>query len=343
MTDPGAPPAPSLDEGSSTAGSSPTGPSEVGAARWSPLPAVERCQVCGGSLANPAGCYACAPQAAPAGDQGVAARPTAQVRPMGLALTEVLRGVGYLPRGAWFLLRTPRLWKLATIPLLINLAAVVLAWVAAHYLLAPWLQRATGPEAFADWNGWLWGSLAWAIGWVGWAVGLVAQLLVPILATWLLVAFPLGILYKLLFVPFMEALGAAADGELLGAGGTSLRFETRRFAILWGMLDAIVLGLLQGLLLLALIPINLIPLLGSVVWLILPPAIFASMDFSDLHLVRRDYTTREKLRLWWAHQWRFLGYGASFCFFLTIPVLNALVIPAATVGGAMLYLELDRK
>ena len=92
-----------------------------------------------------------------------------------------------------------------------------------------------------------------------------------------------------------------------------------------------------------LLPINLIPFLGSAVWLVLPPAIFAGMDYSDINLVRRTYSTREKMRLWSLHQWRFLGYGFSFCFLIAIPIVNIFVIPAACAGGAILFLELDRK
>lgn len=109
------------------------------------------------------------------------------------------------------------------------------------------------------------------------------------------------------------------------------------------ILDAILLTSLQGLLYLLLLPINLLPFLGSVVWVVLPPAIFAGMDYSDINLVRRRYTIREKMRLWRAHEWRFLGYGMSFFFLITLPVVNAVAIPCAAVGGALLYLELDRK
>jgi CysZ protein len=295
-----------------------------------------RCVVCGDLLHAPSGCFACRDDL-----QGEVPE---LIRPKGVAVGEVFRGALYLPRGALLLLRTPRLWKLAAVPLLINLVAVVLAWSFAHFVVVPWLKAHTGSSALAGWDGWFWGTLAWFAGWLGWALGLVAELIVPILATWLLVAFPLGILYKLLFVPFMEALGSATDRTLLVDGRRGvLEYQKSQLTIVRGMVDAVLLGLLQGLVLLILLPINLIPVAGSLVWLIVPPAVFACMDFSDLHLVRRGYATREKLRLWWTHHWRFLGYGASFFLFLTIPVINAFVIPAATVGGALLYLELDRK
>ena len=67
------------------------------------------------------------------------------------------------------------------------------------------------------------------------------------------------------------------------------------------------------------------------------------MDYTDINLVRRDYTTREKLHLWRSYQWRFFGFGLAFFVFITLPLLNAFVIPAAATGGALLYIELERK
>ena len=302
---------------------------EVGAA----LGAV-RCQVCGDLLAAPSGCPACRDEL-----KGEAPQ---LVRPRGLAPFEVLRGMLYLPRGALHLLRNPRLWKLAAVPLLINFGVVLLALGLSWFFVVPYIEGVTGEEALKDWTGW-WVPLSYAVWFLGKAFEVLAVVFLPLIASWLLVAFPLGIVYKALFIPFMERLGAATDRSLLVGDQERLQFQTSQLSILWGIVDAVVLGLLQGLVFLILLPMNFVPLLGSIVWLLLPPAIFASMDFSDIHLVRRGYGTKEKMKLWWEHQWRFLGYGLSFCFFLTLPVLNAFAIPAATVGGALLYLELDRK
>ena len=323
------PPAESGKPGPEPAAKLPVAGAEVGAA----VGAV-RCQVCGNLLAAPSGCPACR-------DEFKGEAPEL-IRPRGLAPFEVLRGMLYLPRGALHLLRNPRLWKLAAVPLLINFGVVFLALAVSWFFVVPYIEGVTGEEALKDWSGW-WVPLSYAVWFLGKAFEVLAVVFLPLIASWLLVAFPLGIVYKALFIPFMERLGAATDRSLLVGDQERLQFQTSQLSILWGIVDAVVLGLLQGVVFLILLPMNFVPLLGSIVWLLLPPAIFASMDFSDIHLVRRGYGTKEKIKLWWEHQWRFLGYGLSFCFFLTLPVLNAFAIPAATVGGALLYLELDRK
>lgn len=297
----------------------------------------ERCNTCGDLRSSDAGCPACRTELV-ALKESLPER--LAIKPMGYAPGEFMRGMGYLPRGAWFLFRNPRLWKYAVVPLLINMVVALLGLWGAIYLSKN--VHEMGTNAMADWEG------AWAVAAKVFEFGLylfefAAVLLIPIVLAWLLTAFPLGILYKLLFTPFMEALGGATDRLILTGGKDRVEFQTTHLTILYTMFDAVVLGVLQGVLIILLLPLLLVPVIGSLVWMVLPPSLFASMDFSDIHLVRRGYTAGEKMRLWRTHKWRFFGYGASFFFFLTLPLLNALAIPVATVGGALLYLELDRK
>ena len=297
----------------------------------------ERCNTCGDLRSSPAGCPVCRTELADL-QEGLAER--LSIKPRGFPPGEFLRGAGYLPRGAWLLIRNPKLWKFAVVPLLINMVVALLGLWGAIYLSQH--ADAMANSAMADWTGG-WEYVGNVLRFLLRLFELFALLLVPIVLAWLLTAFPLGILYKLLFTPFMEALGGATDREILTGGKARVEFQKSHLTIAYAMLDAIVLGFLQGIVILIMIPVLFIPVIGSLIWMILPPSIFASMDFSDIHLVRRGYASGEKLRLWKTHKWRFFGYGASFFFLLTIPILNALAIPVATVGGALLYLELDRK
>ena len=280
-------------------------------------------------------------------DEGKCSRCKVQVRSpeaglnlvaTGGVLGELLRGASYLPRGLLRLARSPRLWKFAVIPLLLNLLVILGTWALAEYVFSPYLS---GLSAEWEKGGWGW----WALSFVVDAIELLSRWLLPLFAAWLLVAFPpFALLYKLLFMPFMELLTEATDQVALGFKDEG-RFELARFYanLVVAIVDALLLTLLQACLFLLLLPINLVPVLGSLVWAVVPPAIFAGMDYSDINLVRRSYTTREKGALWKLHRWRFLGYGVSFFFLLTLPLVNVFVIPAAAVGGALLYLELDRK
>lgn len=295
-----------------------------------------RCPRCGERLEKDAKvCSRCSvdPSSSKAGEHLV---------PHGTWTWEVVRGATYLPRGAFRLLRTPSLWKWAVVPLIVNILAIVLSvWLA--YLIAGWLESKTGANALKTWEDA--GGLWWALSFVVWALGWVAAklvfLIVPLISAWLIVAVPI---VKLLSMPFMELMTESTDRAVLGFHEDQPFDFAKVYAnLVVAILDAILLTFTQILLYLVLLPINLLPFLGSVLWVAIPPAVFAGMDYTDIDLVRRKYTLREKIRLWRAHEWRFLGFGLSIFFLVTLPFVNFVTIPCAAVGGALLYLELDRK
>ncbi len=258
---------------------------------------------------------------------------------------EVLRGASYLPRGLFRVLRSPSLWKFAIVPLLLNLLVLLLAfWIAGY--VRNWLALQTGAGSLGSWEaaGWGWWLLAKIVFLLGWVAQWLSFIAIPMIMTWLITAFPFNLIYKILFMPFMELLTEATERIVLRIEEHQA-FDLGRFYAnsIVSVVDAVLLTLLQGLLYLLLLPINLVPFLGQLLWVLLPPAIFAGMDYTDINLVRRSYTTSEKVTLWRTHDWRFLGYGFTFFFLLSVPIVNAFVIPAAAAGGALLYLELDRK
>jgi len=263
--------------------------------------------------------------------------------PRGSWWGELLRGASYLPRGFFRIARSPSLWKFAIVPFVLNLIAIGLALVAAFYL-SEWLAEQTGPDKLEDWTGWFWGAMSYVVWFLGMVSRVAVWIILPILVTVLIVAFPFNLLYKLVFMPFMELLTEATERKIVKIkDDATLDFGKFYANLVVAIVDAILLTLLQGLFYVLLLPVNVIPFLGSVLWMVIPPAVFAGMDYSDLMLVRRGYPTREKIRLWRTHQWRFLGYGMSFFFLLAVPIVNAFVVPAAAAGGALLYLELERK
>ncbi|MCW8139779.1 MAG: EI24 domain-containing protein [Planctomycetota bacterium] len=258
---------------------------------------------------------------------------------------ELLRGAAYLPRGFFRLLRSPSLWKWAVVPLILNIIALSAAFTLA-YFINRWLGINTGPGSLGSWKdaGGLWWALSYVVQALGWVASWLVWFALPLISTWLIVAFPFGIIYKLVFMPFMELLTESTERVVLGFDeNADFDFKRMYVNLILAVIGAIALTLLQGALYLLLLPINVLPFLGSLLWVILPPAIFAGMDYTDINLVRRRYSLREKVRLWRTHEWRFLGYGISFFFLITMPVINIVAIPCAAVGGALLYLELDRK
>jgi CysZ protein len=302
-----------------------------------------RCPRCGEKLDKnePKHLEACprcavAPRSAAAG---------ADLLPAGTWKRELLRGASYLPRGAFRLLRTPALWKYAVVPFILNVLVLIAAGFVAYWA-GEWIVSKADDQALASWKsaGGFWNAMSYVVFFLAVIARVLAFIILPLISAWLLVAFPFNILYKIVFMPFMELLSEGTERVVLGATGDKAVDFGRIYAnLVVGILDAILLTLLQGCLYLVLLPFAFIPIVGTGLWFVVPPAIFAGMDYSDLNLVRRGYPLSEKWRLWRLHEWRFLGFGISFFFLLTIPFLNAFAIPCAAVGGALLYLELPRK
>jgi CysZ protein len=300
--------------------------------QWGP-----RCLRCGQLAGDSATCPRCKVELR-------SAEAGAGVVPAGSWFVELIRGVSYLPRGALKLLATPALWPAAVVPLLLNVLTVLGVFLVCWFVIVPWLGQYDSLAELEDWTGWLWGSLSYVVVGLSTLAEYALPVLLPLLSSWLILAFPFNLLYKLLFMPVMELLTEATERRVLSLEEDA-KLDLAQFwhNLVLGILDAIFLTLLQGVLLILLLPLHFVIAIGSLLWLVIPPAIFAGMDYTDLNMVRRRYATRAKARLWRTHSWRFFGYGLSFFVFLTIPLVNAVMVPAAAVGGALLYLELDRK
>lgn len=254
---------------------------------------------------------------------------------------EILRGMSYLPRGLWHLIRTPRLYAVAAIPILLNVGVVLAAFALARRLAA-WLGS-LGPETLADWDAGLWRLLRVGAIAAAHLAGELSVLFVPLAAALLFAT-----VGRTLLMPLMELLAESAT-DLLHGKPEDQPFDLARVAknALRGLLDAVVVMILQLVLLVLFLPLAWIPLVGPLLWFTLPPASTAAIDLLDLNLIVRHYGPREKVRLLWRRKGRIFGLGLAFFLCLEAPWLNLILgmvlLPAATVGSALLYVELDER
>jgi CysZ protein len=260
------------------------------------------------------------------------------------AVGEFFRGIGYFPKGLYFLLRHRKLWIFAIIPTIINIfvlaAAFYGAWQCEGYLtdglaekIIPWKE---GPFF---WDQVLWGLSKLLI----FLAEVLSFLLIP-----LLVAFLFSLFGKFLFMPFMELLSEKSEkiylGKVIEEGFSLGRFSSD---LMVSMFNGALVTICQIATTIILFPLHLVPIVGSLLWLLIPGCFFSSMDYTDMNFVRRRYDISSRLQVWFSRKWRFLGFGFAFFFFLGTPILNILtgtfVIPVACVGGTLLFLELDAK
>ena len=303
--------------------------------RLTQVPLGPRCQRCGTRLLDQESihCAGCGVEAA-------SPKARAGLVPEGSRQREFLRGAAYLPRGAWKALTSPHLWPSIGIGLVLNVIFVVGVTEVVIPSLENWLKYATAPEALTQWTGSL-RALRYVAELLGWLVRAAGFFAIPGLTAWVLSTPP----FRVIFAALATHVSAQVERDRLHESGAPTSFEILKLhrSMSAAVLSAIFLTVAETALYVLLIPIALIPLIGTFAWLVLPRAIFAGLDQTDPTLCRKVYHPSDKIALWWAHRWRILGFGSFFFFVLGTPIFNAFVFPAAAAGAALLYFELDRK
>lgn len=248
----------------------------------------------------------------------------------GLFPIRLARGAGYLVSSVRFVLRDhPSLRRTCLAPLAINL---LLFFVAAALLFAfggrilEWIWPR--PD-----NTWL--LVLWTLLWIVAAAGVL-----------LLYALLFFSIQALLAAPFNDilserveelAFGRAAAPFSLGRLGRGLvRSMTHELGK-----QGVYLTIIGFLFLLKLV----IPLLGVLLFVVggfLLSALFFCYEYMDLCMERRDWAFGDKWRFLRRHQALALGFGGTLALLMMVPVLGALALPMAAVGGTRLFCELER-
>jgi len=220
----------------------------------------------------------------------------------------LIRGVGYL-------VARPRLWPLAAAPAVVTLLLFVGVIVGATI----WLNRVIGGDS---------------------AVFVYLTAVVVTLVVLAIAFFTFTIIGTAAASPFLDLLGARVETARLprgrGVQGSFVRDTVRSIG------DAIRMLLLQILVLLVSLPLNLIPVVGTLAWIGIG-AWLAAFDFLDFPLARHHYPWKERWAFLRRHAWPALGFGVGVFGLLLIPFLNLFILPIAAVASTLLYLDLRPK
>lgn len=277
-------------------------------------PAAVRCELCGNQLCGNPGssgprCARCAPLDDPRrGSPGF----------MG-GLAAILRGFGTV-------IGTPRLWPYAAIPV----AITVLFYLGLAAGAWAWSQSLT--ESLSSGG---WGIFGFLKGVVAFLAPLLGVLLVFVLAFFTFTAVGTAIA-----CPFLDILTAKVEARRLPAAkGVN---ESMWRGTLRSIADALRLLAVQLAVMVLALPLNLIPGIGTVLWLLIG-AWLAAFDFFDFPLVRHGYPWRDRWRFLRHHYGACLGFGLGVFVSLTVPFLGLLVLPVAVAGATELYLDLRPK
>jgi uncharacterized protein involved in cysteine biosynthesis len=245
-----------------------------------------------------------------------------------------------LPRGLWAIVVHRSLWAVVALPLLLNIVFVVAISEFAVPVVESWLKWSTAPGSLASWTGW-WRAPADVLAMLGYVLRALPGLTVPLIVACLLSTPPFRVVFAALSPLVSEAVERLRlhDHSLV----TNSQYERRERTLGVAVTRSLLLILLEATVYVVTLPLALVPLVGTLAWVVFPRAIFAGADLTDPTLCRKGYTVGESARLFWTYRYRFLGLGTPFFLLLGVPYVNAVIFPVAAVAATLLYLELERK
>lgn len=256
-----------------------------------------------------------------------------------------VQGLLCLPRGAMFLVRRPRMWVLAACPLAINAVLFTLLLVLAVKFLLPalvgWLTPEhapafLSPERLPGFLVSVGGALRWLWAWVIW--------LVCFLLTGVLLVASFTTVGMVLAAPFNDMLSEWVEADLMGrASQRPLTLANLLEDVGRTMGNAARQMLVVVAVFLVTLPLNLVPLVGSLVYTLLNGVVacwYSAMEYVDLPMGRAGWTLRARREWAWARRRGVFGFGVGAYVVLLVPLLGLVVMPAAVAGGTLLYVEL---
>jgi CysZ protein len=231
-------------------------------------------------------------------------------------------------RGLVFVGRRPRLFIWVIAPALIGLCMVIGAWMTVWYTVPPLIGSLWArPEVVGLWqNLWTFTVLV-VMGFFFMGAALLSYGLIGILGT-----------------PFYDRLSAAVEHEIGGSAEDAFDLRQTLSDIWWSVVHSVVAMGLWIFVVLGLFSLNLIPVVGGVLEVLLSTIatwVWVAREMLDGALSRRQMSFRGKLNFMKAHSRTTLGLGASTAVLLWIPLVNILMLPMGIVGATLMVLEAE--
>lgn len=234
----------------------------------------------------------------------------------------------YVVRGAGFILKNSVLWKYAAAPVAIS---TLLLGTAYYFLYTYFLDVITGLTG----QEWYWQIVYYIV-----VVALAIVLLIVVFFLFIIVATTLAGPFNDLISEKTEQLVSDEYREEPFSALQLLKDVGR------GVYHAVrLLALYLGILVLAL-PLLLVPGIGHMIFTVITVTLSAyllAFEYLGYPMDRRRYGFSEKRKFIRSSLTSALGFGLGTVAFAAIPIINILMIPAAAVGGTLLFLDLKTR
>lgn len=256
--------------------------------------------------------------------------PTGPRRPSSLGY-----GAGYPWRSLVFIQRH-RLWGLVAVPALVNVVIVAVLVAVSYRIASPLLGVSDRfiSSIVGDATHWF----AWvmqAVRWLVWLLVIGSLLLVCSLV--------LGLLGPLLASPFLDRLSEKVEIVVRGVEPPPSNLASILSGIGLALSDLVVSLFVWGVGSLLLLLLHLVPVVGSLIHGVLGAAFTAlvlAQEFLGLTPARHQIGYWDRWRRLRGYRATALGFGLMTLVLPLIPGLNLILLPLATVGGTLLYLDI---
>jgi len=168
-------------------------------------------------------------------------------------------------------------------------------------------------------------------------IGEVALALVTVAGIVAVALFAFVLVARIIASPFLAQLSQDTERQVRGQVNEE-SFDVRTFVGDFGRAigHSVVLLCLLG----VTFPLSFIPVIGPIVWISSGWGLLA-YDFASFTLDRRHWSLKEKYRILRSAWPRVLGFGAATFVLMAVPLGGFIALPAATVAGTLLVLELE--
>lgn len=238
-------------------------------------------------------------------------------------MTDIAKGFFLLFRGWRALVSTRGGFRLALIPLVLNVALFGFFVAALVLWIMPWLTAFSATVAFGVWLK----TIIW-----------VATLLLVLIAY----AFVFPMIAEVIGAPFYETIGARMDEEAKQPIVERPWYTEVKLAIDQELRKLVVLALLSVLVFI----LQFAPVIGQMLSVAIGSFVLIltlGADSVGPALARRGLMLGDRRRWVFQHLRPVIGIGIAKALGLFVPILNVVVLPMAAAGGTLLVQTYDKQ
>ena len=236
-------------------------------------------------------------------------------------------------RALGLLLRSPRVWPVAVMPLVMNLFFYAAAIGVAVFFL--WNLSWDVPE-WHFWKGfglWMSEAINWAMPIIKWLI--VAPLLLGV------TFFSFTAVGMVVASPFNDMLSERIE-RLLCVEQDRPAVPMRTNLQLMGMstLDSLRIVVMQGVGMCLVFPLIFVPMIGWIP-MFLVVSYFSGLGFFDTAMARNNLRHRHKVPMLKQTRWAYWGMGMCMELLFLVPFVGLILLPVGVTAGALLYCRCD--